>query len=208
MLRSLTTPRTLTAVAAAAGIALPVAGCGSSPKQPAATGSGSKGGFVAQAYRFSACMRAHGYPNFPDPKVSTSSNGGTVIAIHAVAGLRGSPGHPKPLPKACRAILPAPQNLSPAQLAAQQQRRRADILSFAQCMRAHGITKFPDPTSQGQLNLTAIQAAGVDLQAPQTRTAGLACVPASHGLLTRAAVAAATGPGSSPGQATTSAGTG
>ena len=55
-------------------------------------------------------------------------------------------------------------------------------------MRDHGVNNFPDPTAQGQLTLEMVSAAGVDLQAPSVRSAALACVPASHGALTKAAV--------------------
>ena len=44
-------------------------------------------------------------------------------------------------------------------------------------MRAHGVSAFPDPTSQGQLTLEMVSGAGVDLQAPSVRSAALACCP-------------------------------
>jgi hypothetical protein len=59
-------------------------------------------------------------------------------------------------------------------------------------MRDHGINGFPDPNAQGRLDVEMIQAAGVDLTAPQVRAAALTCIPASNGILTRAAVMQAT----------------
>jgi hypothetical protein len=34
------------------------------------------------------------------------------------------------------------------------------ILAFAKCLRSHGVTNFPDPTSQGQLTLEMVNAVG------------------------------------------------
>ncbi len=47
---------------------------------------------------------------------------------------------------------------------------------------------FPDPTTQGQLTLETIRAAGVDLQAPSFLTAAKVCVSATHGAITLAQV--------------------
>ncbi len=181
-----------TTLLSAALIGLALAGCGgSSSPQKTSTTSPKPGGIVAAADRFAACMRDHGSPNFPDPVVSTSGNGGTVVAIRAPAGAV-SPGRRKPMiPKPCRGILPSPQNVSPQQQAQQDATRRADLLSFAKCLRANGMKNFPDPTSQGQLTLQMITAAGVDLRAPQTLTAAKACIGASHGAVTGADVAQA-----------------
>jgi hypothetical protein len=57
------------------------------------------------------------------------------------------------------------------------------------------------------LTLEMIQAAGVDLTAPQVKTAALACVPAANGAITRADVEQATS-GNPTGSGTTSQGSG
>jgi hypothetical protein len=103
----------------------------------------------------------------------------------------GSPNF-KTAQEACKSIIPAPSKGDLAAQAHQAQVRKQDELSFALCMRDHGISGFPDPGPQGALTLAMIQAAGVDLTAPQVRTAALACIPAAHGILTRAAVEQAT----------------
>ena len=66
--------------------------------------------------------------------------------------------------------------------------RIADALAFARCVRARGFPSFPDPTNQGQLTPQMVAAAGIDLHQPELLTAGLACVPVTHGLLTPAAI--------------------
>ncbi len=66
--------------------------------------------------------------------------------------------------------------------------RLADMLAFARCVRARGFPSFPDPSNQGELTPEMVTAVGIDLHQPQLLRAGLACVPLTHGLLTRAAV--------------------
>jgi hypothetical protein len=184
----LTMNRSLTAIVIAAASSVAIAACGGSGSPPKTTGpSSSSGGLAGAAYRFVACMRDHGYPNMPEPVVS---KGGNDVAIHAVVH-GGGPNHPKPIPKACRGILPNPQPESAQQIAAQQAAQRSGLLSFAACMRAHGVPSFPDPTSQGQLTLTMVNSAGVDLHAPNTLDAIKACERASHGIVTPSKVAQA-----------------
>ena len=177
--------------AAIAGVALLAAGCGATKTTSTSGSLSSKsppGNFVADAYKYAACMRSHGVANFPDPTV-THNAGGTQIAIHAVG-----PNSPQfnAASQACRGILPAPSKSELAQQAADQRRHAQDLVSFARCLRSHGITRFPDPNGQGQLSLQEVQADGIDLQAPSFRAAALACVPASSGAVTRAAVLQAT----------------
>lgn len=179
-------------VAVALALALLGAGCGSSsPDKPAGQSAPRSG--IAAAFAFSGCMRSHGVSDFPDPQV-TSSPGQQTIKLVISAGVAQSPQF-KAAQRACRGILPGPANLSPAQVAAQQHAREQGLFAFARCLRAHGVTNFPDPTSQGRLTLQMVTAAGVDLHAPSVRSAGLDCAPASHGLITGADVEQATSGG-------------
>jgi hypothetical protein len=186
--------RVIPTAAALTGIALLAAGCGGSA--PTTTTSGGTSGnqppanFISDAYKYSACMRDHGVSNFPDPQVS-HSNGGTKVAIQVPDAAGTSPQF-QAAQTACRSILPAPSNADLASQAKQQQIRKQDLVAFARCLRNHGVAGFPDPTTQGQLTLQMVQAAGVDLTAPQVRTAALSCVSASNGGITRAAVLEAT----------------
>ena len=176
---------------AIAGVALLAAGCGASKTTSTSGSLSSKpppGSFVTDAYKYAACMRSHGVANFPEPKV-THTAGGTQVAIHAVGP---NSAQFNAASQACRGILPAPSNSELAQQAADQHRRAQDLVSFARCLRSHGISRFPDPNAQGQLSLQEVQADGIDLQAPSFRATALACIPASNGLLTRAAVLQAT----------------
>ncbi len=181
--------RVIPAAAALTGVALLAAGCGGSSTSTTSSAAGQPpANFVTQAYKYSACMRNHGVSNFPDPRVSTS-NGSTQIA--QVVQAQNTPQF-KAAMTACRSILPQPSKSDLAAQAKQQQAHKQDLLAFARCLRDHGITGFPDPNTQGELTLAMVQAAGVDLTAPQVRTAALDCVPASNGGITRAQVLQAT----------------
>ena len=131
-------------------------------------------------------MRNHGVTNFPDPQI-VNQPGQQGIKQAIPVGLADTPQF-KAARVACRGILPAPTNGNPAELAAQQHAREQDLLAFARCLRSHGLPDFPDPTSQGQLTLQMITAAGVDLHAPATLTAAKACIGVSHGAVTGADV--------------------
>ena len=171
----------ITGTTAVAAVAL-LAGCGGSSKPPAGSAS-SNNNPVQAAYQFSRCMRQHGLPNFPDPQVQSSA-GHTAVAIR-VGGpdLKGSPAF-RTAQQACQHILPGPQNATPQQ----QHAREAGLLSFARCMRSHGVSSFPDPTAQGDITQEMLASAGVNVHSLYIQQAATACIPASHGLLTQAAL--------------------
>jgi hypothetical protein len=168
--------------AAIASIALLAAGCGSS--SPASPNAASAASFTAAAFKYSSCMRNHGLSSFPDPTM-TDHNGQQVAYLTATIPINPSPAF-KSAQNACRGILPTPINASAAQLAQQQQAREQHLLAFAKCLRSHGIPDFPDPTSQGQLTLEMVNAAGIDLHAPTVLTAAKSCLGTSDGTITTA----------------------
>jgi hypothetical protein len=167
-------PLLLPFVIALAAVSLLAAGCGggSSPTAATTTHTGTAA--------YSRCMHSHGVPNFPDP----TSNG--EIPKDKIAPLAGSPQF-QAAQSACQHVMPA-SGLGPQETAQQTRTRLADALAFARCMRARGFPSFPDPTNQGQLTPQMVTAAGIDLHQPGLLRAGLACVPVTHGLLTRAAI--------------------
>jgi hypothetical protein len=172
---------------AVASLALMAAGCGGSGKSPT-NGSTLSQNPVQAAFKYSACMRNHGVTNFPDPQVF-NHNGEHGVRIQAV-GPKSSPQFDA-ANKACQGILPAPSGNGPQETAQQKHTRLADALSFARCMRSHGVTSFPDPTAQGDLSIEMIQAQGIDVHSPAVLRVVQACLPASHGALTPAKVKAA-----------------
>lgn len=175
-------------------IALVGAGCGSSPGPTAAnngvaqlgartattTGSTSStsatsapssapGGQAGlQAIKFSACMRANGAPNFPDPQISVSGSS-TKIAIGVKPGEFPNTKAFNSAQSHCNHLLPQ-GGPSAKQLSPQLQ---ADYLKVAACVRAHGIPNFPDPTfSDGGAHIPNAQAFA---NLPQFKSAVQAC---------------------------------
>jgi len=151
----------LVVVALVAG-ALALAACGGGPTSPDATGAGSATPSTATPYAeelaYAQCMRSHGEPDFPDPSTSGGFNSGSSSS---------DIDHDSPqfvaANDACKHDLPA----GPTQ--AQNEQRTAQSLKFAQCMRSHGISDFPDSmqiTGQGDLNPNdpAFQAASTACQ--------------------------------------------
>ena len=139
--RPLPARRAAAITAALAGVACLAAACSSS-NGPAGTSSPGPG---AQALAYSKCMRSHGIPDFPDPKVNGNS-------VSMGVGTRGdlNPNAPafKAASRACRSLQPAGAN-PPAQSAQQL----ATDVKFADCMHSHGYPGFPDPDPKGVFNL-------------------------------------------------------
>jgi len=167
---------------AIAGVALLLTGCGSSARPPASSTGPSFQSFTAAAFRYASCMRSHGVPNFPEPQI-VNGPGEHGIKQTITPAISGTPQF-ETAQRACRGILPAPTNRAPAQ----QHAREQELLAFARCLRSHGIPNFPDPTSQGQMTLEMVHAAGVDLHAPAVLPAAKACIGLTHGEITGADV--------------------
>ena len=164
----------ITRVFVVAAVSLLMAGCGGgSSKNAAAT---TQTGVLA----YSQCMHSHGVPNFPDPDSSGAIPKDKIIAL-------GDSPQVHAAESACQHVMPA-SGLGPENTAQQTRTRLADALAFARCVRARGFPSFPDPTTQGQLTPQMVTAAGIDLHQPELLRAALACVPVTHGLLTRAAI--------------------
>jgi hypothetical protein len=180
-------PPILASVVAAVGLSLLAAGCGGggsagvasvATSTAAATTTTAPNGLLA----FSQCMRSNGMPNFPDPQHFVGGN--VKLTIHQLAPTQAAI-------DACNHLLPTNGGSGSQQTAQQQRTQLADELSFAKCMRNHGVTRFPDPTAQGELTVASVQAQGIDVHSPQVLQSIQACLPASHGGLTAAKVRAA-----------------
>lgn len=140
--------------------AVAIAACGSSSSH--SIGASKPASLVA----FAVCMRSHGVPSFPD---STSSTNGGVSIIPA--GINTSSPAFKAAWSACNKLLPGlGAHHSPSAQATEQ------MLKFSQCMRAHGVTSFPDPTSNPPSSHTGysqlVRRGGAYLAVPDTINAG------------------------------------
>jgi hypothetical protein len=128
--------RLLTAAAVLGGVL--VAGCGGSSPSPTggAGTSASAAGAVESGVAFARCIRSHGVPSFPDPKV-----GGQTVRMGSASVVR-SPAF-QSAAHACQRLLPkgapGPEASSP--------RAQARMLGVSACMRKHGISGFPDPST-------------------------------------------------------------
>jgi hypothetical protein len=99
---------------------------------------------LAKATAYSACMRAHGVPAFPDPTPSPDGKGFGIQLSQAGSGGGGvDPNSPafQSADNGCKSLMPN-RGVAPPMSAAQQQ----EMLQWAACIRAHGIPDFPDPT--------------------------------------------------------------
>jgi hypothetical protein len=154
------------AAAALVCLALVAAACSSGAKT--GTGAGPAHGSARHSeLAFSRCMRAHGISDFPDP----NPQGGLELNAGSGTGLDPKSPRFKAAWSACRPLLPAQQAMSPAQQAA----AKAQALKYAQCMRAHGISDFPDPNSQGQLQIQAQPGSDLNPNNPRFQAANKAC---------------------------------
>lgn len=124
------------------------------------TTSGTQGNAVA----FARCMRSHGISDFPDP----NSQGLFVMNPGQHPDLdRNSP--------TFQSASTACESLRPSVSAAQQQQNRTALLQYSQCMRNHGIVDFPDPDSQGLLQVQEDQGGDLDPNNSTFRSAQTAC---------------------------------
>lgn len=107
---------------------------------------------------YAACINAHGgearvMPGGGVGLIITPSNRGRLAAAQ----------------HACRKLLP--KGGLPAPTQSQIAKRTAQLLVFATCMRAHGITKFPDPSANGSLLIPS----SIDPRSSQFQAAQKAC---------------------------------
>lgn len=112
----------------------PSQGSGGSAKKP------SDKDVYGSLLNYSKCMRAHGISNFPDPQPGK----GLQVNGNSVGQNTGTY---KAADNACKSLMPAaPPGDHPVQ-------DRQVALKHSQCMRAHGVAKFPDPDPNGSANL-------------------------------------------------------
>jgi hypothetical protein len=138
------------------GIAMLAAACGGGS-------AGSAGSSpYAKALAYSQCMRSNGVANYPDPnsqgKILMQPNNGIDYGSPQLAHAA----------KACAKL--APKITISAQ---QRQQFLSQALKWVACMRAHGITDLPDPsTAGGGLSVGVPKA---DASLPQFPAAEQAC---------------------------------
>ena len=88
---------------------------------------------------FAKCMRSDGVPNFPDP----DAGGGFDVS----PGTNPSSPAFKAAQAKCQKLMPGGGLLGPGTTGRASPQTLARMLKVAQCMREHGISGFPDPTT-------------------------------------------------------------
>jgi hypothetical protein len=115
--------------------ALAAAACGSSANKSGSSTHASAGAGGNQAVEFSACMRSHGLPSFPDP----DKHGDLLVSPSS--GLNPQSPAFQRAQAACARYMPGgggpPQKMTASQYRA--------AVKFSECMRTHGVPTFPDP---------------------------------------------------------------
>jgi hypothetical protein len=162
------------ALAAAAGLSLLATACGGSAgtgvvqigsTQTTTTGSNSSASRSDRQamVAFSACMRKHGVPTFPDPK---AVSGGYSLSFGSENGIDPNSPQFKNAQQACKKLLPN----GGTQDSQEQAKQLQTALNYAACIRSHGVPNFPDPKLHA--------GGGIDMEAPnspQFKTAQKAC---------------------------------
>lgn len=151
--------QTLAALALVPALALGAQGCGGD-------GGGAAAGGAAKAAandddkmrRFARCMRENGV-DMPDPK-----DGKVEIRNSGKPGAADfqTDAEMEAAQRKCRHLMPnggKPKKPKPEEI--------AKMRAFAECMREHGVPKFPDPKPDGSMLLQAGPGTGID---PQSRT--------------------------------------
>jgi hypothetical protein len=154
--------------AALSAIALVASACsgGSGPGGSAASSSGPA--TYQQTVAYSQYMRGHGDPGFPDPQ---QGPGGAWLYPETPQTRQYFPGPGyNAAQQACKKLQPK-GGLTPAE----RQAAINQLLELARCMRARGITSFPDPTTRGGGVGISLGGSGIDPNSPQFQGAQKAC---------------------------------
>jgi hypothetical protein len=138
-----------------------LAGCGAGSDAPSSSDSARpnpRDAFLEVA----RCMRAHGYPNFPDPV--QDEQGRWMFPDTAPQTPRQPPACTQ-LARRAKSLLGGPKR--PKLSAAEMTKLR----SFARCMRQQGLSDWPDPDAKGafQLPTRLLPPNGPRLAAPYER---------------------------------------
>jgi hypothetical protein len=161
-------------VAFAATTSLAVAACGAGKSPSSSAGPSTKGPDAATKkalLQYAQCMREHGVdmkdPNFSGGRVTMSAGGPGATRIPQGTMQRAQ--------SACKQY--QAKIKPPAMSSADKEKFKKAALANAQCMRAHGITNFPDPTfdNNGGAQISIGKKAGIDPNDPKFQAAAKAC---------------------------------
>jgi hypothetical protein len=174
-------PGGLAVIVAAAAFGLAACSGGSSTPQVASLGSSSgdgsgsstssgHGGGSAPAAgsgnaaqildEWATCIRGHGDPNQADPTIDTNND--IDITMNNVSAALASEVHGSTGP--CSSYLLAAGSALRGGQPAPQAPSLAVQLTYAECMRANGVPKFPDPNGSGSTDVGDLDPNGATFQ--------------------------------------------
>jgi hypothetical protein len=172
-------PLTALALAGAIALSLLASACGGSARNgvaqvgstPTTTSGANTGASRPRDDRnvlvaFAVCMRRHGLPNFPDPRADSN---GYHLRYGAENGIDPRSSQFTNAQQACRRLLP-----NGGRQSSQEQAKELQAgLEYAVCMRAHGVSKFPDPkvSSDGEIEIGVGPRSHVNPASPQFKAA-------------------------------------
>jgi hypothetical protein len=159
------------AVATVAGIALLMAACGGGGSAATSAGPPTLQSLTAQALAYAKCMRSHGIANFPDPTVQDNARS-KGVGFSMPSGVDSHSAQFQAASKTCQNQTGF-GHISAAQL----QQGMSAMLKYAECMRSHGITNFPDPVENSHQIGFNTQGTGIDQNSPRVKAANKACQP-------------------------------
>jgi hypothetical protein len=160
-------------LAVAAGLALSTAACSggtSSAVGTASTGStsstgstastgtgGASSAYLSDKLGLARCLRTHGVPDYADPNAAGQEPPNSKELIRSPQG------------QAAVSACSYWSNRIHNDVAAQNQAVLAEYVRFAQCMRSHGLSNFPDPVnSEGRVEFVlSVSQDGFDPHSPQ-----------------------------------------
>jgi hypothetical protein len=160
-----------------AAVSVLAAGCGGGAASPRGSGKPPETTLLIE---FSACLRAHGLPGFPDPQSEAAGGGfpsnslnpylnpsarGAFALNDYTPQFQAAEKHCSSLARASLFIM------TPAQIQAQSQQDLKRELAQVACLRKHGFPDVPDPTAQGGINIPS----SVDMNSPQYAAAAKLC---------------------------------
>jgi hypothetical protein len=153
---------------AAVSCVVAIAACGGSSAKPTASSGGSE-------LALSRCMRAHGVPNFPDPRKGPGGSEGMSVSqavgssTLTVDGISFSGPAFQSAERTCKLF---GGGSSPPPISESQ---KVAAFRFAQCMRKHGVPNYPDPTFPSGGGIETNLGPGFNLRSPASQNAAKAC---------------------------------
>lgn len=136
-------PFLVPALAMLVSLSLLVSACGGSPGSRVVRSGSTATQSSARLLAFSRCMRAHGVSNFPDPQPG-ANNAKFSDAQHPRVGSSQL----SAAETTCQHLLPAgSDDLFPPR---EVQQLLPGMRIFSRCMRSHGVTNWPDPTTDAE----------------------------------------------------------